>query len=60
MSDNMTNLEYLESKGALNREDITEEHEASINNDFTREEMDTLIKMKQKIKGEKFSSGAAF
>lgn len=59
MSDK-TNMDILEDANAINSDEVTDAHKDIINNDFSAAEMQTLIKMQQKIKGEKFSSGAAF
>lgn len=60
MSDEKTNAQVLIEAGALDPDDLDAEHEEILNNEFTREEMDTLIKMQQRIKKQKLGSGAAF
>ncbi len=52
-----SNLEYLISKGAVDSaEHISSQHQNSLNNDFSREEIDAIIKLKNKITGVKFAS----
>jgi hypothetical protein len=55
-----SNVDLLIDKGALDPDDLTEEHARIINEEFEPAEMDTLVKMQQKIKKQKLGSGAAF
>jgi len=60
MAEEKTNVQLLIEKGALDPNDITEAHAKSLNEDFDASEMDTIVKMSQKIKKAKFGSQAAF
>lgn len=60
MDGQKTNVDVLIEKGALDPDDISEEHARIINEEFAPEEMDTLVKMSQRIKKQKLGSGAAF
>lgn len=60
MADRKSNVDLLIDKGALDPNDLTDEHAKIINEEFEPEEMDTLVKMQQRIKKQKLGSGAAF
>lgn len=60
MADKKSNVDLLIEKGALDENDLTDEHARIINEEFEPQEMDTLVKMQQKIKKQKLGSGAAF
>lgn len=60
MADQKTNVETLIEAGALDPNDISDEHAKIVNNEFGAEEMDTLIKMSKVLKKEPHKSSAAF
>ena len=52
-----TNVERLLKAGAItSADDISEEHKNALNNDFTPEEVDAIIKLKNKIVQQPFVS----
>ena len=57
-----SNVEILKEADALDDTNLSDEHKRVLNTEFTAEEMNTIIKMKEKIKGTAFkpdSDGAA-
>jgi hypothetical protein len=60
MAGSKTNVDLLIEAGALDPNDISDEHKAIVNNDFSPEEMQTLIKMSKKLKKAPHKSSAAF
>lgn len=53
----MTNVEKLVQAGAVKSADhISAEHQKILNSDFTAEEIDALIKLKDRITGIPFAS----
>ncbi|MEM7613400.1 MAG: hypothetical protein AAF813_02475 [Pseudomonadota bacterium] len=55
-----TNADVLIEAGALDPEDLSEDHRKVVNEEFSPEEMETLIKMSKKLKKKPHASSAAF
>ena len=52
-----TNLEYLIENGAVdNPAEITETHAKMLNDDFTREEIHAIVKLKSKVSTATFAN----
>lgn len=52
-----TNLEYLIENGAVeDPAEISETHAKMLNSDFTREEIDAIVKLKSKVSSATFAS----
>ena len=60
MAADKSNVETLIDAGALDPDDISDEHAKIVNEEFAPEEMDTLIKMSKKLKKAPHKSTAAF
>ncbi|MEM6823721.1 MAG: hypothetical protein AAF566_01305 [Pseudomonadota bacterium] len=60
MEDGKSNVERLIEAGALDPEDLTDEHADIVNTMFEPEEMETLVKMSKHLKKAPHRSSAAF
>ncbi|MEM8869817.1 MAG: hypothetical protein AAGB10_03335 [Pseudomonadota bacterium] len=55
-----TNAEILIEAGALDPDDLSDEHRKVVDEEFGPDEMETLIKMSKKLKKKPHGSSAAF
>jgi hypothetical protein len=60
MADNKTNVDILIEAGALDPNDLSDDHREIVNSQFSPEEMQTLIKMSKTLKKAPHRSSAAF